>query len=141
MQVDRLCTFGSLVIDVQSLSNYWSLKNRVFQLFNYFPSRLNKVQKKIKNHLNPPKLINQSPFKQFQQKPKMFLIFHWKFNPFAPLSHWASAKFDLPSNRNISKTVVVNVYRFCTCGSLVINVQSLQNLENRVFQFFRYWKG
>ena len=33
IQVDRLCTGGSLVINVYSLWNYWYLKNRVFLLF------------------------------------------------------------------------------------------------------------
>ena len=35
IQVDTLCTSGSLVIDVQSLWNYWNLKNRVVQFFRY----------------------------------------------------------------------------------------------------------
>ena len=33
IQVDRLCTCGSLVIDVKILWNYWNQKNRGFQLF------------------------------------------------------------------------------------------------------------
>ena len=30
MQVDKICTFDSEVIDVESLCNYWHPKNRVF---------------------------------------------------------------------------------------------------------------
>ena len=52
--------------------------------FSIFPVRkgLNKI-KKLKNHSKPPKLLWQSFFKKFQQKANFFLVFHWKFNPFA----------------------------------------------------------
>ena len=36
---------------------------------------LNKI-KKIKNHSKPSKLVSQSLFKQFQQNPNIFLVFH-----------------------------------------------------------------
>ena len=45
-----------------------------------------KIQEKIKikNHWKHPKLVKQSLFKHFQQKLNFSLVFHWKFNPFAP---------------------------------------------------------
>ena len=80
-----------------------------------------------------------------------------------PVTHLAGNNTELPSNSNILKTVRVNIVftkifflkidklsndiqvdRICTCGSSVIDVLSLRNywnLKNRVFKFFRYWKG
>ena len=60
IQVDRLCTWNCLVNDVL----------KFVELLKW----LNKI-KKIKNHSKPLKLERQSLFKQFQQKPKIFLIF------------------------------------------------------------------
>ena len=45
---------------------------------------LNKIEKKIKNHSKPSKLLIQSLFKKFQKIPNIFSIFYWNFNPFAP---------------------------------------------------------
>ena len=41
--------------------------------------------KKVKNKKNhsKPNPVNQSPFKQFKQKPNIFVVFHLNFDPFA----------------------------------------------------------
>ena len=75
-----------------------------------------------------------------------------------PVPRWACLPTDLPSDRNISKTVRVNIAfsvtflnniqqalnglqvdKFCTCGSQVIDVKILCNywhLKNGIFRFF-----
>ena len=51
MQVDKICTFGSEVIDVESLCSYWHPQNLVFQFFLVLEG-LNKIKKTLKTIQN-----------------------------------------------------------------------------------------
>ena len=73
--------------------------------FSHFPRLKVLKSKKFKNHSKPPKLVRQSLFKQFQQKPNIFLVFHWKYYFFASYN----LVYDLHLSSNISEMVRVNI--------------------------------
>ena len=59
MEVDRLCPSGCPVIDVWGITGIWKIG-----FFDFSDSEgLNKIKKKIKDYLKPPKLVIQSLFK------------------------------------------------------------------------------
>ena len=96
--------------------SYWSLKfvellesqKWWFSIFLVLKG-LNKIKKKIKNHSKPSKLVSQSLFKQIQQKPDIFSVFHSKLTFSLPEPRWVGANTGLPSKNNISKMVRVNI--------------------------------
>ena len=78
MQVDRLdvlFTFGSLNLLMFKVCGITAISE--IEFFNFCGTEsVKQNQKKTKNQLKPPKLVSQSLFKQFQQIPNVFLVFH-----------------------------------------------------------------
>ena len=91
IQVDGLCTYGSLVVIVLSSWNYKNLRNHVFPRLK----RLNKITTIIiiiiiiimiiiinENHSKSPKLVNKH-FSSNSKNSRTFFGFSQKFYPFA----------------------------------------------------------
>ena len=98
IQVNRLCTCGSLVI-VGLLSQ--KLRFSIFPVLK----GLNKI-----NHSKPPKLVRQLLFKQCQQKPHIFFwLFTENLTILLPVTRCAGHNTDLPANNNISNKVRENI--------------------------------
>ena len=91
-----LCTYGSLVIDVQSLWNYWNLKNLAFSIF------LVKQNQKNLYHSKSLNLIKDNHFSSNSNKNQTFFCFFTKNLTLSlPVTCCTGRNTDLPLNSNI----------------------------------------
>ena len=100
-----------------------------------------KKKKKKENYRKPRKLVRQSLVKQLQRRPNIFLVFHWKFNPFTTFDppcgsittyiwtaisqkRWELALFWPKVFYRVFHKLSSNIQvdRLWNCGSLVVDV-------------------
>ena len=109
LMVSRLIEFALVVLKLLIFQVCVIIGISKIEFFNFSSTERVKKIKKIKSHSKPPKPTYESLFKQYEQIPKVFLVFTETLNLLLLVHHRVGHNTDLHSDSNNTKTVRINI--------------------------------